>query len=279
MNFKKVSQLPPLTNLNPNDQFLASYNGNSYKLSYDTLSADLKNRIGPTPDNNFIDCIFDCVTEKSQLSYLTTLTDKTFNGYGDKFVYETNQLYEPDGTLIGSPIKEYVLRPSMYPTVQICLGTRWSTSTETSTGRLTVYSGENYILMYRWAQNYNANLGDVPRRASFSFISDRAASSEAPGIHNSMLYIGGSSTKVSAIVYERPFIIVPPNSNICSPSFSESPEQEQTRASFVYDSTNAITNYKGSNIDTFMTPSSGHDITTGIFVISENIFDILNIMF
>ena len=221
MNFKKVSQLPPLTNLNPTDQFLASYNGNSYKLSYDTLSADLKNRIGPTPDNNFIDCIFDCDTEESQLSDLTTLTDKTFNGCGDKFVYQTNQLHEPDGTLIGSPIKEYVLRPSMYPTVQICLGTRWSTLMENSTGRLTVYSGENYILMYRWAQNYNGNTGDVTQRASFSFTSDRVASSEGSGIHNTSLYIGGSSTKVSAIMYDRPFIVVPPNSNICSPSFSE----------------------------------------------------------
>ena len=279
MNFKKVSQLPPLTNLNPTDQFLASYNGNSYKLSYDTLSADLKNRIGPTPDNDFIDCIFDCDTEESQLSDLTTLTDKTFNGYGDKFVYQTNQLHEPDGTLIGSPIKEYVLRPSMYPTVQICLGTRWNHLIQNSTGRLTVYSGENYILMYRWAQNYNGNTGSVPERASFEFISDRAASSEGPGIHNTSLYIGGSATKVSAIRYERPFIIVPPNSNICPPSFTESPEQEQTRASFVYDSTNAIKNYEGRNINTFMTPSSGHDITTGIFVISENMFDILNIMF
>ena len=57
MSFKKVSQLPPLTNLNPNDQFLASYNGNSYKLSYDTLSADLKKRFGPTPNKNFMDSI------------------------------------------------------------------------------------------------------------------------------------------------------------------------------------------------------------------------------
>ena len=279
MNFKKVSQLPPLTNLNPNDQFLASYNGNSYKLSYETLSSDLRNRIGPTPDNNFIDCIFECDTEESQLSDLTTLTDKTFNGYGDKFVYETNQLHKPDGTLIGSPIKEYVLRPSMYPTVQICLGTRWNHLTQNSTGRLTVYSGENYILMYRWAQNYNGNTGSVPERSSFKFISDRAASSEGPGIYNTSLYIGGSTTKVSAIWYERPFIIVPPNSNICPPSFSESPEQEQTRASFVYDSTNAIKNYEGSNINTFMTPSFNHDITTSVFIISENIYDTLNIMF
>ena len=279
MNFKKVSQLPPLTNLNPNDQFLASYNGNSYKLSYETLSSDLRNRIGPTPDNNFIDCIFECDTEESQLSDLTTLTDKTFNGYGDKFVYETNQLHKPDGTLIGSPIKEYVLRPSMYPTVQICLGTRWNHLTQNSTGRLTVYSGENYILMYRWAQNYNGNTGSVPERSSFEFISDRAASSEGPGIYNTSLYIGGSTTKVSAIRYERPFIIVPPNSNICPPSFSESPEQEQTRASFVYDSTNAIKNYEGSNINTFMTPSFNHDITTSVFIISENIYDTLNIMF
>lgn len=279
MNFKKVSQLPPLTNLNPNDQFLASYNGNSYKLSYETLSSDLRNRIGPTPDNNFIDCIFKCDTEESQLSDLTTLTDKTFNGYGDKFVYETNQLHKPDGTLIGSPIKEYVLRPSMYPTVQICLGTRWNHLTQNSTGRLTVYSGENYILMYRWAQNYNSNTGAVPERSSFKFISDRAASSEGPGIYNTSLYIGGSTTKVSAIRYERPFIIVPPNSNICPPSFLELPEHEQTIASFVYDSTNAIKNYEGSNINTFMTPSSGHDITTGIYVISEDMFYTLNIMF
>ena len=279
MSFKKVSQLPPLTNLNPNDQFLASYNGNSYKLSYDTLSADLRNRIGPTPDNNFIDCIFKCETEESQLSDLTTLTDKTFNGYGDKFVYETNQLHKPDGTLIGSPIKEYVLRPSMYPTVQICLGTRWNHLIQNSTGRLTVYSGENYILMYRWAQKYNGNTGSVPERASFTFISDRAASSEGSGIYNSRLFIGGSTTNVSAIRYERPFIIVPPNSNICPPFFSNLSEQGQTRASFVYDSTNAIKNYEGSNINTFMTPSSGYDITTSVFIISENIFDILNIMF
>ena len=279
MNFKKVSQLPPLTNLNPNDQFLASYNGNSYKLSYDTLSADLRNRIGPTPDNNFIDCIFECDTEESQLSDLTTLTDKTFNVYGDKFVYETNQLHKPDGTLIGSPIKEYVLRPSMYPTVQICLGTRWNHLIQNSTGRLTVYSGENYILMYRWAQNYNDNTGAVPDRASFRFISDRAASSEGPGIQNTSLYIGGSTTKVSAIKYDRPFIVVPPNSNICSHSFSELPKEEQTRASFVYDSTNAIKNYEGSNINTFMTPSFNHDITTSVFIISENIYDTLNIMF
>lgn len=279
MNFKKVSQLPPLTNLNPTDQFLASYNGNSYKLSYETLSSDLKNRIGPTPDNNFIDCIFECNTEESQLSNLNTLTDKTFNVYGDKFVYETNQLHKPDGTLIGSPIKEYVLRPSMYPTVQICLGTRWTNLMENSSGRLTVYSGENYILMYRWAQNYNGNTGTIPDRASFRFISDRAASSEGPGIQNTSLYIGGSTTKVSAIKYDRPFIVVPPNSNICSPSFSESPKEEQTRASFVYDSTNAIKNYEGMNINTFMTPSSNHNITTSVFIISENIFDTLNIMF
>lgn len=133
--------------------------------------------------------------------------------------------------------------------------------------------------MYRWAQNYNGNKGTVPERSSFEFISDRAASSEGPGIYNTSLHIGGSTTKVSAIRYERPFIIVPPNSNICPPSFSESPEQEQTRASFVYDSTNAIKNYEGSNINTFMTPSSGHDITTGIYVISEDMFYTLNIMF
>ncbi len=280
MSFKKVSQLPPLTNLNPTDQFLASYNGNSYKLSYETLSSDLKNRIGPTPDNNFIDCIFECDTEESQLSDLTTLTEKTFNLEGDKFVYETNQLYKTDGiTPIGTPINEYVLHPSKYPSVKIYLGVRWTTDMS-RLGFLTVYSGDNYIFMYRWSKHYNGNAGDVPGRSSFEFISNRGRSSDDIGIEDSKIYIGGSSTSyIKAIKYKRPFIVVPPNSIICPPSFSFDDEKKQTRTRFKYDSTNKITDTDGSDLTMLMTPSSGHDITTGIYVISEDMFYSLNIMF
>ena len=279
MSFKKVSQLPPLTNLNPTDQFLASYNGNSYKLSYETLSSDLKKIFGPTLNKNFMDSIFVCDTEESQLSDLTTLTEKTFNFEGDKFVYETNQLYDSDGTTpIGNPINEYVLHPSKYPSVKIQLGTRW-TPTNTPHGLLTVYSGENYIFMYRWAKDYNGNQGDVPSRASFEFISNRGKSSDDVGINSSMIFIGGSSSYIKATRYRRPFIVVPPNSIICPPLVSSNSTGEQTIASFNYDSTNKITSTDGNTINRFLTPSSGHDITTGIYVISEDMFDTLNIMF
>lgn len=279
MSFKKVSQLTPLTNLSPDDQFLASYNGNSYKLSYDTLSADLKKIFGPTPNKNFIDSIFECDTEESELSDLTTLTEKTFNSEGDKFVYETNQLYKTDGiSPIGTPINEYVLHPSKYPSVKIQLGTRWSPTTAPY-GLLTVYSGENYIFMYRWAEDYNGNQGDVPSRASFEFISNRGKSSDAAGINSSRIYIGGSSSYIEATKYRRPFIVVPPNSIICPPLFSSDSTIEQTRTRFKYDSTNKITDTDGSVLTMLMTPSSGHDITTCIYVISEDMFYSLNIMF
>lgn len=280
MNFKKVSQLPPLTNLNPNDQFLASYNGNSYKLSYDTLSADLKKIFRPTPNKNFMDSIFECDTEESELSDLTTLTEKTFNSEGDKFVYETNQLYDSDGTTpIGNPINEYVLHPSKYPSVKIQLGTRW-TPTTTPHGLLTVYSGENYIFMYRWSKHYNENQGDVPGRSSFEFISNRGKSSDDIGLKDSKIYIGGSSTSyIKATEYRRPFIVVPPNSIICPPIFTINSTNEATMSSFKRDSTNKITSTNGNTINSFLTPSSGHDITTGIYVISKDMFYTLNIMF
>lgn len=133
--------------------------------------------------------------------------------------------------------------------------------------------------MYRWAKDYNGNAGSVPSRASFQFISNRGKSSDDAGIPSSRIYIGGSSSYIEATKYIRPFIVVPPNSIICPPMFTIDSTNRVTMSSFKSDSTNKITSTNGNTINSFLTPSSGHDITTGIYVISEDMFYSLNIMF